>query len=47
MPVLVIGAETAIGITKNNMWITLDIIKDNIHEILNTGMDEYFLATEA
>ena len=47
MPVLVIGAETAIGITKNNMWITLDIIKDNIQKILNMGMDKYLLATEA
>jgi len=47
MPVLVIGAATAIGITKANMWCALDIIKSNIHKILNTGMDEYFLATEA
>lgn len=46
-PVLVIGAETALGITKNNMWITLDIIKSNILRILNLGMDRYFLATEA
>ena len=45
-PVLVIGAETALGITKANMWITLDIIRDNVQKILNTGMDEYFLATE-
>lgn len=46
-PVLVIGAETALGITKNNMWITLDIIKSNILQILDLGMDRYFLATEA
>ena len=45
-PVLVIGAETAIGIKRSNMMITLDIIKDNIRKILNIGMDEYFLATE-
>ena len=47
MPVLVIGAGTAIGITKHNMWVALDTIKDNIQEILCKGMDEYFLATEA
>ena len=47
MPVLVIGAETAIGITKNNMWVALDTIKTNVQEILNTGMDKYLLATEA
>jgi len=46
-PVLVIGAETALGITKSNMWITLDIIKSNILNILNMGMDSYFLAAEA
>ena len=46
-PVLVIGAETALGITKSNMWITLGIIKDNIQEILNMGMDKYFLAIDA
>ena len=46
-PVLVIGAESALGITKANMWIILEIIKDNVQKILNTGMDEYFLATEA
>jgi hypothetical protein len=45
-PVLVIGAETAVGITKSNMWATLDTIKSNIHKILNAGMDEYLLATE-
>ena len=46
-PVLVIGAHTAIGITMNNMWIALDTIKRNIHEILNIGMDKYFLETDA
>ena len=46
-PVLVIGAETAIGISKGNMWVALDTIKSNIHEILNVGMDKYLLATEA
>jgi len=46
-PVLVIGAETAIGITKNNMWVVLDIIKSNISKILDMGMDDYLLATEA
>jgi hypothetical protein len=45
-PVLVIGAGTAIGITKNNMWVALETIKANVQEILNTGMDGYFLATE-
>jgi hypothetical protein len=47
MPVLVIGAETAVGISKSNMWATLDTFKSHVHEILNKGMDEYFLATEA
>jgi len=47
MPVLVIGASTAIGITKANLWLVLGIIKDNIQEILNIGMDKYFVATEA
>jgi len=46
-PVLVIGAGTAIGITKTNMWVVLDTIKANIHSILNTGMDKYFFATGA
>ena len=46
-PVLVIGAETALGITKTNMWITLEIIKSNILKILDLGMDKYFLAAEA
>lgn len=46
-PVLVVGAETAIGISNSNMWIVLDTIKANIQEILDTGMDNYFLATEA
>jgi len=45
-PVLVIGAQTAIGITKNNMWSALNTIKSNIKEILDTGMDKYFLATD-
>jgi len=45
-PVLVIGAETAVGITKSNMWAVLDTFKSNIKEILDTGMDQYFLATE-
>jgi hypothetical protein len=47
VPVLVIGAASAVGITKSNMWLVLDIIKENITEILNVGMDEYFVATEA
>ena len=47
MPVLVIGAESVIGITKSNMWVALDAIKNNIQAIVNKGMDEYFLATEA
>ena len=46
MPVLVIGAETATGISKLDMWVTLDTIKSNIREILNMGMDEYLLATD-
>jgi hypothetical protein len=46
-PVLVIGAETALGINKSNMWITLDVIKSNILKILDLGMDKYFLAPEA
>lgn len=46
-PVLVIGAETAIGITKSNMWAVLDTIKSHIQEILDTGMDQYLLATDA
>jgi hypothetical protein len=46
-PVLVIGAEAAIGITKSNMWVTLDIIKSNIPKILDKGMDDYLLAIEA
>jgi len=46
-PVLVIGAETVLGITKNNMYIALDTIKSNIFTILNQGMDDYFLAAEA
>lgn len=46
-PVLVIGAESAIGITKANMWVVLDAIKNNVQKILDTGMDSYFLATEA
>jgi len=47
VPVLVIGADSALGVTKNNMWVVLDIIKTHIQEILNLGMDKYFLATEA
>jgi hypothetical protein len=46
-PVLVIGAETALGISKSNMWVALDTIKYHVREILNKGMDAYFLATEA
>ena len=45
-PVLVIGVETALGITKNNMWLAIDGIKSNISEILNEGMDRYFTAVE-
>ena len=47
MPVLVIGAETAFETTKENMWVMLDTIKTHIKEILDIGMDKYFLATEA
>jgi len=46
-PVLVIGAESALGITRSNMWVVLDAIKNNVQKILDTGMDAYFLATEA
>ena len=41
-PVLVIGAETACGINKHNMWVTMEIIKSNISKVLNWGMDRYF-----
>lgn len=47
VPVLVIGAATPIGINKSNMWIVLETIKDNIKQILNAGMDKYFIATDA
>ena len=40
-PVLVIGAATALGIAKHNMYVALDIIKTNILRILNLGMDGY------
>ena len=43
-PVLVIGAGTALGITKHNMYIALDTIKSNILNILDLGMDRYFQA---
>jgi len=46
-PVLVIGAETACGITKTNMWVALDIIKSNILKILDLGMDRYFQVAAA
>ena len=46
-PVLVIGAETALGINRGNMWAVLDAVKSNIQEILDIGMDKYLLATEA
>ena len=46
-PVLVIGAETALGITKENMWVVLDTIKSNIFDILDIGMDKYLDAVEA
>ena len=45
LPVLVIGAASAVGITRSNMRLVLDIIKENIKKILNMGMDEYLLAT--
>ena len=41
-PVLVIGAGTALGINKSNMYIALDAIKSNILKILDLGMDRYF-----
>ena len=46
-PVLVIGAETAIGITKANMYVAMDTIKNKVKDILDTGMDYYFNAVEA
>jgi hypothetical protein len=46
-PVPVIGAETAVGISKSNMWVALDTIKCHIREILNKGMDKYFVALES
>jgi len=46
-PVLVIGAETALGITKSNTWYVLDVIKSNVLKILDLGMDKYWLATES
>ena len=46
-PVLVIGAATALGITKANMWYALDVIKTNLLKILDLGMDKYLLATAA
>ena len=42
IPVLVIGAATALGIAKHNMYIVLDAIKSNILKILDMGMDRYF-----
>ena len=47
MPVLVLGAETATEITRSNMWVAIDTIRAHIKEILDIGMDKYFLATEA
>ena len=47
MPVLVVGVEAAIEITKENMWIALDTLRTHVREILNTGMDKYLLATDA
>ncbi|MCL2841619.1 MAG: hypothetical protein FWE05_12705 [Defluviitaleaceae bacterium] len=46
-PVLVIGVETAIGITKSNMYVVLDTIKENVLNIINDAMDAYLVATEA
>jgi len=45
-PVLVIGADSTIGITLNNMWLALYNIKSNLQEILNVGMDKYLVVTE-
>jgi hypothetical protein len=45
-PVLVIGATSAVEITKSNMWYTLDVIKSHVRNILDVGMDKYF-AVEA
>ena len=45
-PVLVIGAESACGITKQNMWVTLDTIKSNILNILDLAMDKYLQVAE-
>jgi len=47
VPVLVIGAATAIGITKSNVWHVMNTIKSYLHEILDTSMDHYLLATQA
>jgi len=45
-PVLVIGAKTALGVNKSNMWYVLDTIKTYVEEILDVGMDKYLLATD-
>lgn len=45
-PVLVVGVEAAAGITFGNMWAVIDSVKGKIGDILDTGMDEYFAATE-
>jgi len=46
-PVLVIGVANVIAITKSNMWVVLGIIKDNIEEILDIGMDKYAAVADA
>ena len=46
-PVLVIGAKTALGISKSNMWYTLGTIKEHLLEILETVMDGYLDEAEA
>lgn len=44
-PVLVIGVGSSLGVNKGNMWYALDMIKTNLKQILDTGMDAYFEAT--
>lgn len=41
-PVLVIGIENAVEITRNNIGYTVESLRDSLKEILEIGMDEYF-----
>ena len=45
-PVLVLGFSSLWNVTKDNMWLIIDEIKNNLQEILEVGMDEYFAVTE-